>query len=63
MYIYIKCLKIYQLNNIEKIKKDYKSREKYQNLSKEEKKSNNMVVNVTKISQKLKSLLSREKIL
>ena len=63
MYIYIKCLKIYQLNNIEKIKKDYKSREKYQNLSKEEKKSDNMVVNVTKISQKFKSLLSREKIL
>ena len=50
-----------------KRKKDYKIkvRERYQNLSKEEKnkKSNNMVVNVTKISQKMKnkSLLSIEK--
>ena len=40
-----------------------KSRERYQNLSKEEKeKSKNMVVNITKISQKRKnkSLLSIE---
>ena len=41
-----------------------KARERYQNLSKEKKeKSNNIVVNVTKISQKIKnkSLLSIEK--
>ena len=65
-YIYIyKCLKIYQPNIIKKIKKTTKkARERYQNLSKEEKKkSSNMVENVTKISQKMKnkSLLSIEK--
>ena len=56
-------MKIYQINIIKKIKKDYKkAHEKYQNLSKKEKK-NNMVVNVTKISQKIKikSFLSIEK--
>ena len=44
-------------------KKKKKARERYQTLSKEEKeKSNNMVVSVTKISQKIKSksLLSIE---
>ena len=47
-----------------KIIKKNKTCERYQNLSKEEKeKDNNMVVNVTKISQKMKnkSLLSLEK--
>ena len=41
-----------------------KACKRYQNLSEEEKKSNNMVVKVTKISQKMKnkSLLSIEKI-
>ena len=54
IYIYIyKCLNIYPLNIIKKIKK---ARERYQNLSKEEKESNNMVANVTKISQKLKKM-------
>ena len=41
-----------------------KTRERYQNLSKEEKKkSNNMVLNVTRISQKMKKInwLSTEK--
>ena len=40
-----------------------KACERYQNLSKKEKKSNNMVVNVTKVAQKRgeKSLLSIEK--
>ena len=61
-----KCLKIYELNIIKKINKDHKKKdhERYQNRSKEEKeKSNNMAVNVTKISQKMKnkSLLSIEK--
>ena len=44
-------------NIIKKIKKDYtkKDYERYENLSKEEKKSNNMVVNATKISQKMKN--------
>ena len=54
IYIYIyKCLKVYKLNIIKKIKKDYKKKAcgRYQNLSKEEK--DNMVVNVTKISQKM----------
>ena len=37
-------------------KKIKKARERYQNLSKEEKESNNMVANVTKISQKLKKM-------
>ena len=53
--------KYYQKNK-ERVGK--KSCERYQNLSKEEKaKSNNMVVNVTKISQNLKnkSLLRLEK--
>ena len=40
--------------NKERLQK--KARERYQNLSKEEKqKSNNMVVDVTKISQKMKN--------
>ena len=53
--------KYYQKNK-ERLQK--KSCERYQNLSKEEKaESNNMVVNVTKISQKMKnkSLLRLEK--
>ena len=56
-FFFLKCLKPYQLNIIKEIKKDYKKApERYPNLSKEEKeKSNNMVVNVTKISQKMKS--------
>ena len=55
--------KYYQENN-ERLQK--KARERYKNLFKEEQeKSSNMVVNVTKISQKMKnkSLLSIEKIL
>ena len=57
-----KCLNNYQLN-FKKIKKDYQKKvcERYENLSKEEKKkSDNMV---TKIFQKMenKSLLSIEK--
>ena len=54
----------YYQENIERLKKIARGR--YQNLSKEENKnSNNMVVNVTKISQKLKNkgLSSVEKIL
>ena len=50
--------KLYQLNIIKKVRKGYKKKahKRYQNLSKEEKeKSNNMVVNVTKISDKRKS--------
>ena len=44
-------VKYYQENK-EKLRK--KARERYQNLSKEEKeKSNNMIVNVTKIYQKM----------
>ena len=44
-------------NIIKKIKKDNtkKDYERYENLSKEEKKSNNMVVNATKISHKMKN--------
>ena len=52
----------YCQKNKERLQK--KSCERYQNLSKEEKaKSNNMVVNVTKISKKMKnkSLLRLEK--
>ena len=51
----------YYQENKKRLKK--KPRERYQNPSKEEKKSNNMVVKVTKISQKMKnkSLLSTEK--
>ena len=52
----------YFQENKERLQK--KVHERYQNLFKEEKeKSNNMVVNVTKISQKMKhkSLLSIEK--
>ena len=51
-------VKYYQL-----IENKERPRERYQNLSKEGKKSNNIVVNVTKISQKMKnrSLLSIEK--
>ena len=55
--------KSYQENK-ERLQK--KARERYKNLFKEEQeKSSNMVVNVTKISQKMKnkSLLSIEKIL
>ena len=49
--------KNYQLNIIKKIKKVYKTNacERYHNLSKEEnKESNNIVVNITKISQSMK---------
>ena len=52
---------MYQLNISKKIKKDYKKKtgQRYQNLSKEEKrkrnKSNNMFMNATKISEKMKS--------
>ena len=54
----------YYQENKERLQK--KARERYKNLFKEEQeKSSNMVVNVTKISQKMKnkSLLSIEKIL
>ena len=45
--------KYFQVNK-ERLQK--KARERYQNLSREEKeKSNNMVVNATKISQKMKN--------
>ena len=48
----LKCPKVYQLNIIKNIKQDFKKNcEIYQNLSKEEKKSDNM--DVTKISQRL----------
>ena len=59
-------MSIYQLNIIKKIKKDYKEK-LLKNikifLKKKKKKSNNMVVNVTKIFQKMKnkSLLNVEK--
>ena len=45
--------------------KTEKARERYRNLSKEEKENDNMVVNVTKISQKIKKInwLSMKKIL
>ena len=55
--------KFYQENKERLQKKKKKARERYQTLYKEEKeKSNNMVVSVTKISQKIKSksLLSIE---
>ena len=65
--------KSHQLNFIKSTKKIYKKKnkknayERYQNLSKEvkEKKSNNMVIKDTKISQKIKkkSWLSIEKVL
>ena len=63
-YIY-KCLKIYQ-QNIKKIKKSYKKKlikDIKMFPKKKKKKSNNMAVNITKMSQKLKnkSLLSIEK--
>ena len=45
--------KCYQENK-ERLQK--KAREKYQNLSKEEKKNYNMIVNITKISQKMKKI-------
>ena len=52
-----KCIKIYQLIIIQKIKKTTKKAcERYQNLSKEEKNSNNMVVSITKFSQKMKKI-------
>ena len=54
---------IYYQENEERLQK--KARKRYQNLSKEEreKKRGNMVVNITKISQKMesKNLLSTEK--
>ena len=52
-----KYLKIYQLNIIKKIKKPQnKAHERYRNLSKEEKeKSDNMVMNATKIYQKMRN--------
>ena len=51
----------YSPENKERLIKN--ARERYQSLSKEEKKSNNMVVTVTKISQKMKKInwLSTEK--
>ena len=51
--------KYYQENN-ERLKE--KACERYQNLSKEEKekKNNNMVVNATKISQKMKNKIYRK---
>ena len=69
LYIFFhiyKCLKIYQVANIKKIKKDYKKKlvkDIKIFLRKKKKKSNNMVVNVTTISQKMenKSLFSIEK--
>ena len=67
MIIYVcKYLKIHQLNIIKIIKKDYKEKHlkiiKFV-LNKKRKKTNNMVVNNTKIYQKIKnkSLLSIEK--
>ena len=50
---------MYQLNIIKKIRKTTKkARKRYQHFSKKEKeKSNNMVVNVTKISQTMKKKL------
>ena len=62
----MKCLKLYRLNIIKKIKKERK-RKLLKDikifLKKKKKKKDNMVVNVTKISQtmKSKSLLSIEK--
>ena len=60
------CLKIYRQNIIKKIKKNHrKACKTYQNLSKEEeeKKRDNIVVNVTVTFQKMnnRSLLSIEK--
>ena len=52
----MKYFKIHQVNIIKKIKKGYRkiACKRYQNLSKEEKeKSNCIVVNVTKIFQKM----------
>ena len=66
-YIYEKCLKIHQLNIIEIIKKNYKIKKLVKDikafLKKKKKKSNKMVVNDTKIFQKIKSksLFSIEK--
>ena len=69
-FIYIqKCLKLYQLNFIKKIKKDYKKNlvkdiKKRKRRKKEEKnKINNIVMDITKIPQKMKNktLLSIEK--
>ena len=63
MYVW-KCLKVYHLNIFKIIKKEYKRTcEKYQTLSKEGKKSEDMVVNDTKSYQKIKNkrLLSIEK--
>ena len=59
-------MKVYLLNIIEKVKKDYKKKlvkDIKIFLKKKKKKSNNMVVNVTKISQKMKKInwLSIEK--
>ena len=66
-YIYKKCLKIHQLNIIEIIKKNYKIKKLVKDikafLKNKKKKSNKMVVNDTKIFQKIKSksLFSIEK--
>ena len=52
-----KCLKIHQLNIIEMIKKDYKKKlvkDKKVFLKKKKKRSNNMVMDDTKICQKMK---------
>ena len=53
----------YYKENKERLQK--KARERYQNLSKEEKKIDNMVANGTKFSQKMKRVnwMSKEKIL
>ena len=67
LFIYIyECLKIYQLNIIKKIKYNYKKmlvKDIKIFLRKKKKKSDNMIVNIKKTSQKMKSkrLLSIEK--
>ena len=57
------CVNFYHPNIIKKIKKGYKKKclWRYQNLLKEEKKkSGNMVVNVTKISQRMNGLVQKK---
>ena len=56
---FLKCLKIYQLNSIKKIKKDCQKKVVKDIkifLMKNKKKSYNMVVSVTKTSQKMKKI-------
>ena len=60
------CLKIYQQNTVNKIKKYYKKKlAKDIKISLKKKKNNNVVANITKISYKMKNkgLLSIEKTL